>query len=231
MGWKEYYQICPESYYCRFGRGLLKRVLGESSRSPLAKKESLKLVLGGFSPHSATASAFVSDCFRLRPQKRDEIYLLDLNHQPLKAFRFPHLPEEKKLACLQADLAKMPFGNKSLDLIWLDGTSGFMNNEELASFGKEADRTLNKEGIVVSIFHEPLFSFLPSSRFSSDSFANQTRVYPRSAKGALSLLKDLKLVWHLESNNETALVLASRDSFYRSFSGLPYALETLSGNG
>ncbi len=227
MGWKEYYQTCPESYYCRLGRGLFKRVLEESSCSPLAKKESLRLVLGGFSPQSPTAAAFVRDCFRFRPQKKDEIYLLDFNRQPFKEISLPSLSQEKKLFFLQADLTKMPFANESLDLIWLDGTTSFMDNEKLSCFGKEAGRTLTKEGVVVSIFSEPLVSFLPSFRSARESRRNHTQVYSRSVQENLSLLKDLKLIWHFMGDQETALVFAKKDSPHKPFSGLPFALEAV----
>jgi hypothetical protein len=227
MGWKEYYQICPESYYCRSGRGLLKRVLRESSCSPLAKKESLRLVLGGFSPHSSTAAAFINDCGLFRSQKRDEIYLLDFNRQPFEKASLPLLSKEKKLFRVQADLAKMPFANESLDLIWLDGTTNFMDNEKLSCFGKEAGRTLTKEGVVVSIFPEPLVSFLPSFRSARESRRNHTQVYSRSVQENLSLLKDLKLIWHLMGDWETALVFAPKDSPYTPFSGRPFALEAV----
>jgi hypothetical protein len=230
MGWKEYYQICPESYYCRSGRGLLKRVLRESSCSPLAKKESLRLVLGGFSPHSSTAAAFINDCGLFRSQKRDEIYLLDFNRQPFEKASLPLLSKEKKLFRVQADLAKMPFADESLDLIWLDGTTNFMDNKKLSCFGKEAGRTLTKEGVVVSIFPEPLVSFLPSFRSARESRRNHTQVYSRSVQENLSLLKDLKLIWHLMGDWETALVFAPKDSPYKPFSGLPFALEALNGS-
>jgi len=230
MGWKEYYQTCPESYYCRVGHGLLKKVLEESSCSPLAKKESLRLVLGGFSPQSPTATAFVRDCLRFRSQKKDEIYLLDFNRQPFEKASLPLPSKEKKLFRVQADLAKMPFANESLDIIWLDGTTNFMDNEKLSCFGKEAGRTLNKEGIAVSIFHEPLFPFLPSFRSARESRRNHTQVYCRSAKENLSLLKDLKLIWYLDGDRETALVFAPKESSYKPFSGLPFALEVVNEN-
>ena len=230
MGWKEYYQICPESYYCRVGRGLLKRVLEESSCSPLAKKESLRLVLGGFSPQSPTAAAFVRDCFRFRPPKKDEIYLLDFNRQPFEKASLPLPSKEKKLFRVQADLAKMPFANESLDLIWLDSTTNFMDNKKLSCFGKEAGRTLTKEGVVVSMFSEPLVSFLPSFRSARESRRNHTQVYSRSVQENLFLLKDLKLIWHLMGDQETALVFAPKDSPYAPFSGHPFALEAVSGS-
>jgi len=230
MGWKEYYQICPESYYCRLGRGLLKRILEEPSCSPLAKKESLRLVLGGFSPQSPTAAAFVRDCLRFRPQKKDEIYLLDLNRQPLEEVIFPFLPEEKRLFRFQADLVKMPFADESLDLIWLDGTTSFMDNRKLAGFGREAQRVLTKEGIAISFSHEPLICLFPSSRFSHSCRVNKTQVYSRSAQESLSLLKDLKLIYNFAGNQETALVFAKNDSPYAPFSGRPFTLEAVSEN-
>jgi len=230
MGWKEYYQTCPESYYCRVGYGLLKGVLEESSCSPLAKKESLKLVLGGFSPQSLTATTFVRDCLGFRPQKKDEIYLLDFNRQPFKEISLPSLSQEKKLFFLQADLTKMPFANESLDLIWLDGTTSFMDNEKLSCFGKEAGRTLTKEGVVVSIFFESLVSFLSSFWSARESRRNHIQIYCRSVQENLSLLKDLKLIWHFDGDQETALVFAKKDSPYKPFSGLPFALEAVNEN-
>ena len=230
MGWKEYYQICPESYYCRSGRGFLKRVLRESSCSPLAKKESLRLVLGGFSPQSPTAAAFINDCGCFRPQKEDEIYLLDFNRQPFEKAGLPSPSEGKKLFRLQADLAKMPFADESLDLIWLDGTTNFMDNKKLSCFGEEAGRTLTKEGMAVIVFPEPLVSILPSFRSVCESCRNHTRAYSRSTKATLSLLKDLKLIWHLAGDQETALVFAPKDSPHKPFSGLPFALEAVNEN-
>jgi len=231
MGWKEYYQICPESYYCRFGRGLLKRILQEPSCSPLAEKEKLKLLLGGFSPQSPTAAAFVRDCLRFRPQKKDEIYLLDFNRQPFKEISLPSLSQEKKLFFLQADLTKMPFTNESLDLIWLDGTTSFMNNQNLIDFGRETRRVLTREGIAISFSHEPLLCLFPSSRFSYSCRVNRTQVYSRSVQENLSLLKDLKLIWHLDGDRETALVFAPKESSYKPFSGLPFALELFCHSG
>ena len=227
MGWKEYYQTCPESYYCRLGRGLFKRVLEESSCSPLAKKESLRLVLGGFSPQSPTATAFVRDCLGFRPQKKDEIYLLDFNRQPFKEISLPSLSKEKKLFFLQADLTKMPFTDESLDLIWLDGTTSFMDNRKLAGFGREAQRVLTKEGIAISFSHEPLICLFPSSRFSHSCRVNKTQVYSRSAQESLSLLKDLKLIYNFAGDQETALIFAKKDSPYKPFSGLPFILEAV----
>jgi hypothetical protein len=230
MGWKEYYQTCPESYYCRLGRGLFKRVLEESSCSPLAKKESLRLVLGGFSPQSPTAAAFVRDCFCFRPQKKDEIYLLDFNRQPFKEISLPSLSQEKKLFFLQADLTKMPFADESLDLIWLDGTISFMNNQNLTDFGRETRRVLTREGIAISFSHEPLICLFPSSGVSRSCWVNKTQVYSRSVQENLSLLKDLKLIWHLDGDRETALVFAKNNSPYSPFSGLPFALEAVNKN-
>ena len=230
MGWKEYYQTCPESYYCRVGHGLLKKVLEESSCSPLAKKESLKLVLGGFSPQSLTATTFVRDCLGFRPQKKDEIYLLDFNRQPFKEISLPSLSQEKKLFFLQADLTKMPFANESLDLIWLDGTTSFMNNQNLIDFGRETRRVLTREGIAISFSHEPLICLFPSSGVSYSCWVNKTQVYSRSVQENLSLLKDLKLIWHLDGDQETALVFAKNNSPYSPFSGLPFALEAVNEN-
>ena len=230
MGWKEYYQTCPESYYCRVGHGLLKNVLEESSCSPLAKKESLRLVLGGFSPQSPTATAFVRDCLRFRSQKKDEIYLLDFNRQPFEKASLPLPSKEKKLFRVQADLAKIPFANESLDLIWLDGTTSFMDNRKLAGFGREAQRVLTREGIAISFSHEPLICLFPSSRFSHSCRVNKTQVYSRSAQESLSLLKDLKLIYNFAGNQETALVFAKNDSPYAPFSGRPFTLEAVSEN-
>jgi hypothetical protein len=183
--------------------------------------------LGGFSPHSFTAAAFINDCGLFRSQKRDEIYLLDFNRQPFEKTSLSFPPEGKKLFRVQADLAKMPFANESLDLIWLDGTTSFMDNEKLSCFGKEAGRTLTEEGVVVSIFPEPLVSFLPSFRSARESRRNHTQVYSRSVQENLSLLKDLKLIWHLMGDWETALVFAPKDSPYTPFSGRPFALEAV----
>ena len=230
MGWKEYYQTCPESYYCRVGRGLLKRILEEPSCSPLAQKESLRLVLGGFSPYSSTAAAFINDCGYFRPQKKDEIYLLDFNRQPFKEISLPSLSKEKKLFFLQADLTKMPFTDESLDLIWLDGTTSFMNNQNLIDFGRETRRVLTREGIAISFSHEPLICLFPSSRFSHSCRVNKTQVYSRSAQESLSLLKDLKLIYNFAGNQETALVFAKNDSPYAPFSGRPFTLEAVSEN-
>lgn len=227
MGWKEYYQTSPESYYCRWGRGLLERVLQGDSSSFFAKKERLRLVLGGFSPQSPTAAAFVRDCLRFRPQKKDEIYLLDLNRQPFEEVVFPFLPEEKRLFRFQADLIKMPFADESLDLIWLDGTTSFMDNRKLAGFGREAQRVLTKEGIAISFSHEPLICLFPSSRFSHSCRVNKTQVYSRSAQESLSLLKDLKLIYNFAGDQETALIFAKKDSPYKPFSGLPFILEAV----
>lgn len=102
-----------------------------------------------------------------------------------------------------------------------------MDNEKLSCFGKEAGRTLTKEGVVVSIFSEPLVSFLPSFRSARESRRNHTQVYSRSVQENLSLLKDLKLIWHFMGDRETALVFAPKDSPHKPFSGLPFALEAV----
>lgn len=119
MGWKEYYQICPESYYCRVGRGLLKRILEEPSCSPLAQKESLRLVLGGFSPQSLTAAAFVRDCFRFRSQKKDEIYLLDFNRQPFEKASLPLPSKEKSFFVFKPIWLRCPLPTRALTLFGL----------------------------------------------------------------------------------------------------------------
>lgn len=102
-----------------------------------------------------------------------------------------------------------------------------MDNEKLSCFGKEAGRTLTKEGVAVSIFSEPLVSFLPSFRSARESRRNHTQVYCRSVQENLSFLKDLKLIWHLMGDQETALVFAPKDSPYAPFSGCPFALEAV----
>ncbi len=60
--------------------------------------------------------------------------------------------------------------------------------------------------------------------------ANHIQVYCRSVQENLSLLKDLKLIWHLDGDQETALVFAKNNSPYAPFSGLPFALEAVNEN-
>jgi len=119
----------------------------------------------------------------------------------------------------------MPFANESLDFIWLDGTTSFMDNRKLAGFGREAQRVLTREGIAISFSHEPFICLFPSSRFSRSCWVNKTQVYSRSAQESLSLLEDLKLIYNFDGDRETALVFAKKDSPYKPFSGRPFALE------
>lgn len=230
MGWKEYYQTFPESFCARFGYGLFKRVLEKSSASPLSRKPSLRLVLGGFSPNSSTAAAFVNYCAEFRPNQEDEIYLLDLNRHPLKTAYLPSSPPQKKLYRVQADLTKMPFADNSLDLIFLDSTSSFMNDNQLSQFNQEASRTLTETGVVISFFPEPFLAFLPSLDQIRSRAVNRTQVYCRTAKDHLDKLANLKLVWHLQDGAYNALFLGRQNSPYPTFSGSPYSLEAVNTN-
>ena len=230
MGWKEYYQTCPESFCARFGRGPLGRVLKESPLSSLSQKQSLRLVLGGFSPNSPTAAAFINYCAEFRPDREDEVYLLDFNRQPFRAAHLPPLPKEKSLYRVQADLTKMPFADQSLDLIFLDSTSTFMSDDQLHQFDQEAARTLTETGLVISFFPEPFLAFLPTLHQIRSCAVNRTRVYCRTAKDYLDGLKQLKLIWHLQDGAHNALVLSKKSSHYEKFSGNPYSLEAVNAN-
>ena len=230
MGWKEYYQTCPESFCARFGRGPLGRVLKKSPLSPLSQKESLRLVLGGFSPNSPAAAAFINYCAEFRPGREDEVYLLDFNRQPFRAAYLPQLPKEKFLYWVQADLTKMPFTDNSLDLIFLDSTSTFMSDEQLSCFNQEAARTLTETGLVISFFPEPFPAFLLTLHQIRSCAVNRTRVYCRTAKDYLDGLKQLKLVWHLQDGAYNALFLGKQNSPYPAFFGSPYSLEAVNAN-
>lgn len=230
MGWKEYYQTCPESFCAHYGYGLLKRILKKPSPSPLSKKSSLRLVLGGFSPNSPTVTSFISYCNEIRPNQKDNIYLVDFNSYPFRALYLPHPTGKKRIHRIQADLTKMPFSDQGLDLIFLDSTTTFMSNSQLRQFYQEAARTLTKKGIVISFFSEPLLSFWPSLDQVRSRAVNRTQVYCRTTKDHLDKLASLKLVWHLQDGACSALVLGRQDGPYPAFSGLPYSLETINNN-
>ncbi|KUK82752.1 MAG: hypothetical protein XD98_0510 [Microgenomates bacterium 39_6] len=212
MGWKEYYQTYPESFCSRFSYGLFKRVLEKSSASPLSKKPSLKLLLGGFSPNSSTANTFVDYCAKFRPDQEDEIYLLDLNHQPFKSVYFSSQFAPKKIYQVQADLTKMPFANNSLDLIFLDGTTMFMKDEEVGRFGQEANRTLSRFGLIVNFLKTPLFDqTAPISNFRG-RVANRVPIFFRSKEKSQQLLSPLETVICFDCQGRIALIMGKKDN-------------------
>ncbi|MDD3679353.1 MAG: hypothetical protein PHX72_00630 [Candidatus Shapirobacteria bacterium] len=230
MGWKEYYQTSPESFCLKFGRGLLKRILQDQTEYPLCQKESLRLALGGFSPRSKTASAFIDYCDQLRPNHKDEIYLIDLNCQPFQEVFLPSSLEDSITHKVQSDLTRQPFGNQSLDLIFLDGTTSFMKDEQLSQFGQEANRTLTEYGVVIALFPDHFSGLLsPISQLYS-RVVNRTLIYCRSTKQHQSELTSLKLLWYLDSGRYTALVLGRQDNPCPEFSGYPYCLDAIANS-
>ncbi len=223
MSWKEYYRIHPESFCSQFGHDLLSRIFNPQDKFFLTKKESLNLALGGFSPRTRTASSFIETCQKLRPQKKDKFFLFDVNHLPLKEPTF--YPGKAKSFKIQANLEKLPLANNSLDLIFLDGTTMFMKDEEVTRFGQEANRALSRFGLVVNFLKTPLFDQVaPISNFRG-RMANKVPIYFRSKKRSQQLLSPLETVICFDCQGRTALIMGKKDNPLPKDPEYTYALE------
>ena len=119
MGWKEYYQICPESYYCRVGRGLLKRILKKPSCSPLAQKESLGLVLGGFSPQSPPPPLSFVIVFVFGLKKKIKFIFLTLTANRLKKLFFLFYQRKNVFFVFKPIWLRCPLPTRALTLFGL----------------------------------------------------------------------------------------------------------------
>jgi hypothetical protein len=224
MSWKEYYQTVPESFCNQFGYDILKRIFSDEEKFPLSSKKTLNLVLGGLSPYTKTTRSFIGYCQNLRPEQEDNFFLVDANRQPLREI---YLGSEFQgnINLVQADLTSLPFDNKSVDLIFLDGTAMFMDDNRVGRFAKEANRTLTKNGLIVSFSSEPLSKYTIPLENLKDRLINHVPIYHRPKNKQRLLLNPLKVVSCFDCEGYLAIVAGKKDNPLPEFSGQPYALE------
>ncbi len=225
MGWSEYYRTVPESFCVQFGYDLLKRIFENRNGPAFPDGKSLNLVLGGFSPQTQTASSFVKYCQTLRPNYQDKFFLLDFNEAPMRRSFF-NIYNQKGVSFIQADLTKLPFHSNSLDLIFLDGTTMFMDDEQVNLFLEQTNRVLTRNGLVVSSFRLPFLSqTVPLDNFMG-KIRNRTPIYYRSEEQYRNLFSSrLRVVSLFDCGRNIGTLLAGRkDSPLKEFSGQSYLL-------
>lgn len=148
-------------------------------------------LLGGFVGSNGTPRAFDELCSAVHDNPADKHIYLDLNSQPFKspAYRFGH-----KLG-VQANLAKLPFGEDSIDVIVLDGTTYFMDGETLQEFAERAGRILTKNGVIIVAKLPKWIGRYQQQKLYTNKLS--IKVYPQNDSDLTTLLGSyLKPIYH-----------------------------------
>lgn len=220
MGWSEYYRsvqpvsLNEQGYAYVWSLDILTR-----QTEGFLKEEKITALLGGFHAYSHTSAAFPALCRRLHPHPEDRLILFDMNEEPLKT----PAPYPK----IRGRLEELPFSDGSLDLIILDHTLDFMNDQQVRSFAGETRRVLSPEGVVLAAFHDGLFSgnrIINTLQRVHRSSSHRVSYYPRSLNMISALVTGL--IINLEGVGKCfrLLALSQPQSPYPVFTGDPFAL-------
>lgn len=139
--WHKYYEVGASSFNER--KQAYKTAINNlKSQLPDFLSDSPKtFLLGGFVPSNGTPEAFDNLCRSLHDNPDDQYIYLDINAQPFST-------NGDKLG-VQADLAKLPFREDSLDVVFLDGTADLMDDQALQGFAEGASKVLTRNGIIL----------------------------------------------------------------------------------
>ncbi|MBI4080151.1 MAG: hypothetical protein HY430_00065 [Candidatus Levybacteria bacterium] len=237
MEYDSYYQLedlvslGTQEYAYRRAFGRLK------SGNPLFLSEDtpLTFVLGGFHPAVPTPENFLALTREIHPHPDDTHIFMDQNLEPLFELTNPnrlmrlqtdHIPTEihDYYHRKQAQLEDMRF-HESVDVLILDRTLDFLDDEQVRAFAKSASEALTRNGVVLATIKDPI---LP--RFISQwkgKLENTVPQHYRSPK-KLQQLTDEYLQTILIADSETLgrrpfyiVGLARKDSDFQPFIGNP----------
>lgn len=147
MSWSEYHERRAPVTFGEHVFAYRKALLGlaQMDASILDTSSPKKILLGGF--HNAwTVAEFKQFCQELFPNSYTP-YLLDMNRKPLQDLDSVVNPNR-----VQSALESLPFKSKSLDLIFLDFTFGFMNPKQIRDFFLTSQNSLTDSGLILASY-------------------------------------------------------------------------------
>ncbi len=219
MGWQEYYRFVQPVSLGEQGFAYTWAVDILTRQQPgFLGKEKINALLGGFHAFSGTASGFSDFCRYLHPNPQNNLILMDMNDEPMGTFSSHHK--------VQGRLEELPFSDSSLDLIVLDHTLDFMDDEQTKKFFREVERTLTPEGLVLATIHgniminQPLVNRL---RNKYRSLTHRVSYYARSPKVLTGLLDNLQVNLEGAGKRFHLFAFSQFQSPYPAHEGSPYA--------
>lgn len=213
MSWEEYYRHGAK----RFGEqadlyGVAAKKLHISQR-----RRSLNILLGGFYPFNDTPHDFVAFCREIHPNPDDKHIFMDFNDIPVRAIErsYPNLRA-------QGSLVQMPFRSRALDLIFLDFTTAFMNEEAVKKFAKSAYPTLRRNGLILIANDNPRIIGREPDEYDSAAYRlSPVQMHARSPRKLAELMQPFKSVFYLWGHGASVIGFARNDSRFEQINDLP----------
>ncbi len=203
ISWEKYYSETSVISFEEnsFQYSYLALLLSDQVPSIIDPREPKNFLLGGFYPYNKTPEAF-QECSRtIHKNPRDRLIYLDFNPQPLQA-----LPASIKM---RSTLLNLPF-QSSIDFMFLDYTTDFMSDEQVAAFSTSAATALRRNGVSLIALR------------NTEVLRQQARqmpyipAYPRTQDELVGLLRDMKFLGSMEGHEGEVLAFAPPSSDFKS---------------
>lgn len=168
------------------------------------------IVLGGFhGSKSVLGFNVLCELIKVGPQRR---VFVDISTTPLGLVDAKDNPNR-----VQADLQQPPFLKGSVDLLFLDYTTDFMENESVSRLSKNMNELLSTSGIILAAFND--YGDINAWYRLFERIQQVVPTYMRSYEQLCALAAPLKPVAkekfsvnYLYSKQSTLVALARRDS-------------------
>lgn len=217
MGWKEYYQ---QEHVQSFSGEIPSYVYAFNTvlcdNGVIWPKRPVTCIRAGFFPTVDVTQSFLRFCSIIHPHPKNRILFTDMNQTPFSSLSPNSLG-------FQARLETLPLQRDSIDLMVLDYTADFMDNQSAMSFAGEASRLLTPMGLVMVSYDTPLLTgIFRTFREWRQSKTNKVRCFSRSNAEFEKLFSPLKNVGsflvdhknHLSCKDHSLDVFARHDSVY-----------------
>lgn len=185
MSWQEYHRARMPITFSHQSEAYLRAIEGlrQINVDLLAPNTTPTIVLGGFhNPWSVADFHKLCDKLQTGPQRR---VLLDLQASPLQTLDGRGNPHR-----VQARLEELPFPGESIDLLFLDYTTDFMNDRTLRRFSLGINDILKPVGLVLAAFMDTDDQSLWDS--IEERLTRRVPTYCRSSKKFCQLMTPLR---------------------------------------
>ena|SRR3989344_3371920 len=160
-------------------------------------------VLGGFHAYNDTVDDFKEFCQKMHNNPDDKHIYLDMNRLPLSSIR-----ARSQKYRTQALLENLPFKNGSIDFLFADCTTDFMDNAQVQQFSKSSAETLSDNGLIL------IAKIYPPGLERQQNLHPTLPLYPRNIQDVQELMDDLKLVGFNYGYSSSVATFARKDSIF-----------------
>ncbi|MBN1168574.1 hypothetical protein JXA63_01650 [Candidatus Woesebacteria bacterium] len=179
-------------------------------------------VLGGFHGWCTKAEDFREFCSSIHGHTDDRHIVLDKHTTPFRQ-------DPTVINGVQANLEYLPFASREIDLLLMDFTIDFMDDEAISKFSESADKVLSEKGLIM--LHSLTRSVIPRLLMEHwQRLTNGVKVYSRKADTIKALMRYQKLTDFTSAENDChelsdVLTFSRRHSKYSRHEGDAYIVE------